>query len=230
MTKTKPEGKREGTVWKGTMMRPLRYGNYTIWRDEKCVLHRDDANPTGVVLQLHMGRFTILKAPEFSNLLRVRLKQETDKELFGLFDGRLIERLKAKIWEMMLTAERRGVIEPVEPTYEHDCDACFFLGRSVGYMDLYYCDHMDRHMPTIIARYGNDGPEYKSGLPIAITGTDRDLTEGLIRAIDAGFFLGREGPLEGFNPTPYVHITSFGWQLKRDLWDEQGQLLAQGSA
>jgi len=181
-----------------------------------------------VTLQIHMGRVTILKAPEFSHLLRVRLKQETDKELFGLFDGRLIERLKAKVWEMMLTAERRGVIEPVEPTYEHDCDRCFFLGRSAGFMDLYYCEQMGP-MPTIIARYGPEG-EYKSGLPMAVTGMDRDLTEGLIRAMDAGFFLGRENLLEGFNPTPYVYLTSFGWMLKDDIWDEQAQLRPQGEA
>ena len=52
------------------------------------------------------------------------------------------------------------------PRYKHDCTRCRFLGHTIGGMrihDLYVCDTLgpDRS-PTVIARYGNDGPEYLS--------------------------------------------------------------------
>lgn len=52
-------------------------------------------------------------------------------------------------------------------TYEHDCTDCVFLGRFAEH-DLYWCSQ-GGFMPTIIARYGDDGPEYAStgyGLPL----------------------------------------------------------------
>jgi hypothetical protein len=45
------------------------------------------------------------------------------------------------------------------PLYDHDCDACTYLGTVDGH-DLYFCDGTDK---TLIARYGIDG-DYKSGL------------------------------------------------------------------
>jgi hypothetical protein len=45
----------------------------------------------------------------------------------------------------------------------HDCDACTFLGSTRGEADLYYCPQSD--MPTVIVRYGSDGPDYESGMP-----------------------------------------------------------------
>ena len=69
------------------------------------------------------------------------------------------------------------------PLFEHDCDECAFLGtvhaahRPEGYVDLYRCD---AHGATVIARYGDDGPEYSSapldmaarfGGEIAVAGT-----------------------------------------------------------
>lgn len=60
------------------------------------------------------------------------------------------------------------------PQFEHDCYKCVFLGRYTakgddGFdraskeYDLYVCDTST--LPTVIARYGNDGPEYLSGIP-----------------------------------------------------------------
>lgn len=46
-----------------------------------------------------------------------------------------------------------------QPKFTHDCDACTFLGTYDG-IDLYFCPGE----PTIIARYGDDGPEYSSGI------------------------------------------------------------------
>lgn len=44
----------------------------------------------------------------------------------------------------------------------HDCDKCKPLGM-MGDFDLYYCDQTG-NVPTVIARFGDDGPEYISGL------------------------------------------------------------------
>jgi hypothetical protein len=45
--------------------------------------------------------------------------------------------------------------------FTHDCDNCEFLGQFNEY-DLYYCE--DAFEPTVVARYGDDGPEYTSGI------------------------------------------------------------------
>jgi len=54
------------------------------------------------------------------------------------------------------------------PKYVHDCDACIFLGRYYNNetseeMDLYFCGDGSRDC-TVLARYGDDGSEYSSGL------------------------------------------------------------------
>ena len=46
-----------------------------------------------------------------------------------------------------------------KPAYQHDCDECVFLDHVVGH-DFYYCDKGEF---TLVARYGNDGPDYTSG-------------------------------------------------------------------
>lgn len=51
------------------------------------------------------------------------------------------------------------------PRYTHDCDECCFVGSfhdatdGVDY-DLYACPFE----PTVVARYGDEGPDYASGL------------------------------------------------------------------
>lgn len=58
----------------------------------------------------------------------------------------------------------------MSPKYTHDCDKCVFLGTFNGEgfkeeeQDLYFCSEI---YPTVITRYGNDGPEYTSGLHFA---------------------------------------------------------------
>lgn len=46
--------------------------------------------------------------------------------------------------------------------YQHDCSRCSFLGQHEGH-DLYFCEQGGL-LPTVIARYGSDGPDYTSGL------------------------------------------------------------------
>lgn len=77
-----------------------------------------------------------------------------------------------------------------KPLYTHDCDTCQFLGsytslmhpgdRQVMVFDLYVCKN------TVIARYGNEGSEYASGLPFAKQGSNFPLVEALRRATLAG--------------------------------------------
>ncbi len=54
--------------------------------------------------------------------------------------------------------------------FKHDCERCHYLGHynptnlhdTDPFCDLYFCT--GAVLPTVIARYGNDGPEYTSGL------------------------------------------------------------------
>lgn len=51
--------------------------------------------------------------------------------------------------------------------YQHDCDECTYLGDvyvSGEHFDLYFCNQGGLHLPTVIARYGNEGSQYLSGL------------------------------------------------------------------
>ena len=54
------------------------------------------------------------------------------------------------------------------PQFKHDCDLCKFLGRdewdNTPY-DLYFCS---KRGPILVARYGNDGPDYVSGLNLKL--------------------------------------------------------------
>lgn len=50
-----------------------------------------------------------------------------------------------------------------QPLYIHDCNGCKFLGHTTcqdNTYDIYFCKHCDGG--SLIARYGNDGPEYAS--------------------------------------------------------------------
>lgn len=73
-----------------------------------------------------------------------------------------------------------------KPRYLHDCDCCQYLGRHTsehhGEMDLYA---HSRGRTTVIARFGDHGSEYLSGL-YAAYGADADLTEARQRAEAAG--------------------------------------------
>jgi hypothetical protein len=51
------------------------------------------------------------------------------------------------------------------PKFSHDCDKCTYLG-DYNEMDLYHCDQGGVYA-TVIARFGNEGPDYSSGLPVA---------------------------------------------------------------
>jgi len=75
------------------------------------------------------------------------------------------------------------------PLFVHDCELCHFLGVFNGH-DLYYCDKANP-IPTVIARFGDDGPDYKSGLCFA--DVDKEIREGKRRAEMLGFLEENKG-------------------------------------
>jgi hypothetical protein len=78
-------------------------------------------------------------------------------------------------------------MEGETPQFRHDCKGCVFLGRfrapPAHAVDLYFCQQCDR-MATVIARYGNEGLEYQSGL--AFAEVIPELGEAKRRAVERG--------------------------------------------
>lgn len=85
-----------------------------------------------------------------------------------------------------------------KPLYQHDCTDCQYLGRYLKPMesihddpdavyDLYYCPKTSGS-GSVLARYGNDGPDYLSMdvrvLVSALMGDYSTLKEALIRQIE----------------------------------------------
>lgn len=68
-----------------------------------------------------------------------------------------------------------------QPRYDHDCSSCVFLGQ-FGEYDLYFCPGET----TLLCRFGDEGPEYKSGFEFALCFVDADhfhYAEALYRAL-----------------------------------------------
>lgn len=55
----------------------------------------------------------------------------------------------------------------IEPTFEHDCDECAFLGHLLDH-DVYVCPQGGIGL-TLIARYGDKPEENGSGLAIVLS-------------------------------------------------------------
>lgn len=77
-----------------------------------------------------------------------------------------------------------------KPNFVHDCEGCIFLGTyewEKQSFDLYTCKQ-GVNWPTVIARFSSDGPDYLSGLEIAIQletnpRDDDDRTHPLVEAM-----------------------------------------------
>lgn len=109
--------------------------------------------------------------------------------------------------------EREGWLEEIPAIWEHDCEDCIFLGPMTAdggipsvkkdqttnesplepRVDLYYCPEA-RPFPTVIARYGPDGPDYKSGMLFGMFDLDPDLKEAYRRATSYGLVNGVKLP------------------------------------
>lgn len=90
--------------------------------------------------------------------------------------------------------------------FEHDSDCCIYLGACIkndadspysGEYDLYICRQDaetfgQREYVTILARFGNDGSEYYSGLCFATEDRNVIIWEGAKRAIALGLMTQEE--------------------------------------
>jgi hypothetical protein len=95
------------------------------------------------------------------------------------------------------------------PLFEHDCDACTYLGRfeptaHYSVADLYYCDH-NSPFPTVIARISSRGPDYASGMPYS--DSDRDNIEPLLVAAREAYRLGLDTG-DYFGPTRFATLSA----------------------
>jgi hypothetical protein len=80
------------------------------------------------------------------------------------------------------------------PRYKHDCSACKFLGEYYEY-DLYWCPQSAANRPTVIARYGDEGWKYSSGMPDElhrVSFPDEPTVEAYYRAKARGYAMSRE--------------------------------------
>jgi hypothetical protein len=50
----------------------------------------------------------------------------------------------------------------MKPKFKHDCERCTFLGNFKGF-DLYFCPQTP-NLPTVLARFSNEGADYVSGI------------------------------------------------------------------
>jgi hypothetical protein len=85
---------------------------------------------------------------------------------------------------MLASTDKATAMSQPKPLYHHDCDQCRFLGSvrdadlGDGWVDLYAHAHKhpadieDHGRTTLLARYGNAGPDYTS-IPAAML----DLTQ-----------------------------------------------------
>lgn len=68
---------------------------------------------------------------------------------------------------------------PNKPVFKHDCYDCVFLGH-YNDRDLYFC------ADTVIARYGDNRPDYSSGMGFARPDGNQSLYQAKLLAIDKG--------------------------------------------
>ena len=73
----------------------------------------------------------------------------------------------------------------MKPLFTHDCHHCIFLGSielEDGPHDLYYCGPGKLQHATVVARFGNEGSEYQSGMNSNLP----ELIEAQRRAVERG--------------------------------------------
>ena len=95
-------------------------------------------------------------------------------------------------------------MDTLVPQFKHDCERCRLVHQVVGEqpLDIYVCpvtgSAAERHISTVIARHGDEGDQYGSGLEFAMRGPQDDddlqgrhLNAGLAKALRDGFRLPR---------------------------------------
>ena len=67
--------------------------------------------------------------------------------------------------------------------FTHDCDQCKPLGQFMKY-DLYYCDGCSGREETVVARFGDEGWAYISGIDHTI---EPAIRMAKLMAVEAGY-------------------------------------------
>jgi len=72
----------------------------------------------------------------------------------------------------------------MKPRFQHDCDKCIFLGHFNEH-DVYFCPKSNGG--SLLARYGDDGPDYASSpvccLAVSMRHTDVDYIQAWKQAL-----------------------------------------------
>lgn len=124
---------------------------------------------------------------DFYPINLIEFKKGKDFSTLDLFTTKVIQKLGYENLKVALElfSEFKEIKE--KPQYTHDCNNCIFLGQYENF-DLYYCNITNE---TVIARYGNEGSEYMSGIGFANTSQKQDnpLYEAKQRAIKKGLIV-----------------------------------------
>jgi hypothetical protein len=86
-----------------------------------------------------------------------------------------------------------------KPRFTHDCNGCVYLGTYDKHVrgefnrwDLYWCKSKNENLSSLIARYGDEGHEYRSSHPPEAFCVDYEPTEiereTLARALVRGLY------------------------------------------
>jgi len=149
-----------------------------------------------VKLILHQHRHNVISVENFKRIeaeFRSWLSQQISIQAIEADSGMFIDKTIGK-W---LRAHFQGTVvgeEIEEPNFKHDCDECIFLSELIlgKYQsdnhfdhllwDLYYC----RKGPgeTLIARFGNGGHQYISGMELGRHGTVKPLAIAFQKACE----------------------------------------------
>lgn len=137
------------------------------------------------------------KAPDFTRLANNVMERARDCPPQVCTPERTVDCIAsamASVYETGFTQGLRDYAETVKlnsPSYKSNedyCSSCRFLG---GYLydgdvfDLYFCSDGLEDSATVIARFGEDGSDYVSGLDLAEASPA--LKEAKARAINKGF-------------------------------------------
>jgi len=91
------------------------------------------------------------------------------------------------------------------PKYKHDCSQCTFLGHFANH-DVYVCQIQGESLTSLIARYGDDGPEYAS-CPVKV------FQESVANNYTIGGSNMPDMPYQEYLFSPYISTYEKAWTL-----------------
>jgi len=185
----------------------IEQGKYAMAVNECCVVQLDREAPA-VKVSFMEYRWHLADADRVAyqaEQLRKKLGQYRQKRTSA-------ELIVAMATECMLAyrrVEEAGWLSRIEPSWEHDCEHCIFLGpmqreegdkRADGVRrmvpqrtDLFYCPE-NKPYPTVVARFGATERDIYRGLLPGLGGLNADLYEAARRAKSMGLLDGIQLP------------------------------------